>query len=90
MPQRNHYVNPKPPRRQIRTWADDSGHLTHYDPSGRTLLLCVQCLLNPDPEAILNQAITVYNGTALCEWHLYPEHPQPDLDPVLEKLANGQ
>ena len=79
----------KPPRRRIRTWAEDAGHLTHYDRSGRTLMLCVKCLLDSNPEATLNQAITVKDGDAICEWHLFPEEPQPDLDPVLEKLANG-
>lgn len=79
----------KPPRRLVRTWVDAKDHVTRYDSSGRALLLCTQCLLDPDPNAVLNQAITVYNGTALCEWHLYPENPQPDIDPVLEKLANG-
>lgn len=79
----------KPTRRMVRTWADTTGEVTRFDSSGRALLLCVQCILDPDPTAILNQAITVYNGTALCEWHLYPQNSQPTLDPALEKLANG-
>lgn len=86
---RNHYINPKPPRRRIRTWADDQGHLTHYDPSGRVLLICSACLKDPNPDAVLNQAITVANGEAVCEWHLFPDVPQPELDPEMERSFNG-
>ena len=79
----------KPPRRMVRTWADGGDHITRYDASGRPLMLCAQCVLDPDPNAVLNQAVTIYNGTALCEWHLYPKNSQPSLDPALERLANG-
>lgn len=65
----------KPLRKRVRTHADNVGHLTHYASNGQALLICGLCLQNPDPDEELNQAITVWNGTALCEWHIFPGRP---------------
>lgn len=53
---------------KIKTWADNGGQLTHYDPSGHALLLCEKCLSDPEQEVVW-QAFTIKQGFALCENH---------------------
>ena len=58
----------KDKRRPVRMQADDTSHLTHYDPAGRALLICEKCLDDP-LQAEVYQAITIKMGYALCEKH---------------------
>ncbi len=65
-------IDQRPQRRDVKTWADDGWEVTHYASNGMALLLCARCLLTCGPDEKLSQAVTILNGTAYCEDHLYP------------------
>ena len=55
-----------------------------FDPHGHKLLLCLSCIFNAN-QAAPKQAVTIYNGNALCEIHLKESFRKEELG-VLIKL----